>query len=53
MHTTDPLGLAYADLLIGQYDCVDRIILNAYLDSRVALEDPHLVAQPGGQRRHA
>jgi hypothetical protein len=28
--TTDPLGLAYADLLDGQYDCVDRIILNAY-----------------------
>jgi hypothetical protein len=28
--TTDPLGLAYADLLVGQYDCVDRIILNAY-----------------------
>jgi hypothetical protein len=28
--TADPLGLAYADLLIGQYDCVDRIILNAY-----------------------
>jgi hypothetical protein len=27
---TDPLGLAYADLLIGQYDCVDRVILNAY-----------------------
>jgi hypothetical protein len=26
----DPLGLAYADLLVGQYDCVDRIILNAY-----------------------
>ena len=30
MNTTDPLGLAYADLLVGQYDCVDRIILNAY-----------------------
>jgi hypothetical protein len=28
--TTDPLGLAYADLLDGRYDCVDRIILNAY-----------------------
>jgi len=28
--TTDPLGLAYADLLVGRYDCVDRIILNAY-----------------------
>jgi len=26
----DPLSLAYADLLIGQYDCVDRVILNAY-----------------------
>jgi hypothetical protein len=24
------LTLAYADLLTGQYDCVDRIILNAY-----------------------
>jgi hypothetical protein len=30
LDTTDPLGLAYADLLNGQYDCVDRIILNAY-----------------------
>jgi len=30
MIATDPLGLAYADLLLGQYDCVDRIILNAY-----------------------
>jgi hypothetical protein len=30
LDTTDPLGLAYADLLVGQYDCVDRIILNAY-----------------------
>ena len=30
MVATDPLGLAYADLLVGQYDCVDRIILNAY-----------------------
>jgi len=27
---TDPLSLAYRDLLVGQYDCVDRIILNAY-----------------------
>lgn len=25
----DPLGLAYADMLIGRYDCVDRIVLNA------------------------
>ena len=30
MVATDPLGLAYADLVVGQYDCVDRIILNAY-----------------------
>jgi hypothetical protein len=30
LDTTDPLGLAYADLLVGQYDCVDRIIVNAY-----------------------
>jgi hypothetical protein len=30
MVATDPLSLAYADLLVGQYDCVDRIILNAY-----------------------
>ena len=30
MDSTDPLGLAYAHLLTGQYDCVDRIILNAY-----------------------
>lgn len=30
MVATDPLGLAYADMLAGQYDCVDRIILNAH-----------------------
>jgi hypothetical protein len=30
MIAVDPLGLAYADLLVGRYDCVDRIILNAY-----------------------
>ena len=38
---TDPLGLAYADLLTGQYDCVDRIILNAYFP---------LACSPGGFR---
>jgi hypothetical protein len=27
---SDALAFAYADLLVGQYDCVDRIILNAY-----------------------
>ncbi len=26
----DPLAEQYADLLEGTYDCVDRIILNAY-----------------------
>ena len=26
----DPLAQQYADLLEGTYDCVDRIILNAY-----------------------
>jgi hypothetical protein len=41
MDTTDPLGLAYADLLVGQYDCVDRIILNAYFG---------LGCSPGGFR---
>lgn len=41
MNTTDPLGLAYADLLVGQYDCVDRIILNAYFP---------LACSPGGFR---
>lgn len=41
MQTTDPLGLAYADQLIGQYDCVDRIILNAYFG---------LACSPGGFR---
>ena len=30
MVATDPLSLAYRDLLVGQYECVDRIILNAY-----------------------
>jgi hypothetical protein len=37
----DPLGLAYADLLVGQYDCVDRIILNAHFP---------LAWSPGGFR---
>jgi len=41
MVATDPLGLAYADLLTGQYDCVDRIILNAYFP---------LACGPGGFR---
>ena len=41
MIATDPLGLAYADLLVGQYDCVDRIILNAYFG---------LGCSPGGFR---
>ena len=37
----DPLSLAYADSLTGQYDCVDRIILNAYFP---------LACSPGGLR---
>jgi hypothetical protein len=41
MDTTDPLRLAYADLLDGQYDCVDRIVLNAYFP---------LACSPGGFR---
>jgi hypothetical protein len=41
MVATDPLSLAYADLLTGQYDCVDRIILNAYFP---------LACSPGGFR---
>ena len=41
MIATDPLGLAYSDLLIGQYDCVDRIILNASFP---------LACSPGGFR---
>ena len=41
MVASDPLGLAYADLLIGQYDCVDRIILNAHFP---------LACSPGGFR---
>jgi hypothetical protein len=41
MVAADPLSLAYADLLIGQYDCVDRIILNAYFQ---------FACSPGGFR---
>jgi hypothetical protein len=41
MIAADPLGLAYADLLAGRYDCVDRIILNAYFP---------LACSPGGFR---
>ena len=41
MVANDRLGLAYADLLEGQYDCVDRIILNAAFP---------LACSPGGFR---
>lgn len=41
MTSSDPLTLACADLLSGQYDCVDRIILNAYFP---------LGCRPGGFR---
>ena len=41
MFTDDLLSSAYADLLDGQYDCVDRIILNAYFP---------LACSPGGFR---
>jgi hypothetical protein len=41
MVASDPLSLAFADLLTGQYDCVDRIILNAYFP---------LACSPGGFR---
>lgn len=41
MTAHDPLSLACADLLTGQYDCVDRIILNAYFP---------LGCRPGGLR---
>jgi hypothetical protein len=37
----DPFASAYSDLLYGQYDCVDRIILNAYFP---------LACGPGGFR---
>jgi hypothetical protein len=30
MKTTDELSECYQDILDGQYDCVDRIVLNAY-----------------------
>ena len=41
MVANNRLGLAYADLLEGQYDCVDRIILNAAFP---------LACSPGGFR---
>jgi len=41
MTASDPLSRACADLLTGQYDCVDRIILNAYFS---------LGCRPGGFR---
>ncbi len=31
-HADDELSAHYADLLTGSYDCVDRIVLNAYLN---------------------
>ena len=30
LHMTDGLSRAYADLLEGEYDCLDRVVLNAY-----------------------
>ena len=30
MNSTDELSSYYAELLEGTYDCVDRIVLNAY-----------------------
>jgi hypothetical protein len=30
MNTPDEFSTYYADLLEGSYDCVDRIVLNAY-----------------------
>ncbi len=41
MLASDPLTTHYADFLEGQYDCVDRIILNAYFPMGVS---------PGGFR---
>lgn len=41
MVAIDPLSRAYADWLVGQYDCVDRIILNGYFP---------LACSPGGFR---
>lgn len=41
MPANDPLALTYAELLSGQYDCVDRIILNAAFP---------LACSPGGFR---
>src|SRR5680860_301651 len=38
---SDEFSIRYGDLLIGSYDCVDRIVLNAYYP---------LGYQPGGLR---
>jgi len=37
----DEFSLRYSDLVTGGYDCVDRIVLNAFLPAGV---------QPGGFR---
>ena len=44
---TDELSKQYADLLDGSYNCVDRIVLNAYctLCHSAGGLVPHLVAQ--------
>ena len=41
----DSLSDRYADLLTGSYDCVDRIVLNAYFpDGACSRRLPFLVA---------
>jgi hypothetical protein len=37
---TDGLSTLYQDLLDGSYDCVDRIVLNAYFRTRSARATP-------------
>ena len=34
MNPTDELSSYYAELLEGTYDCVDRVVLNAYFPMR-------------------
>lgn len=54
MIANDALALAYADLLGGQYDCVDRIILNGALPLACSPGGgSHVVARFGRERRDA
>jgi hypothetical protein len=52
MNPTDELSSYYAELLEGTYDCVDRVVFNAYFPmGQTGGGAPHVVAATPRQRR--